>query len=79
MKLGHNEAYCCIRKNGSNQVRAYSNPDSVGGGWYSQSSNTLILRLSHGDNVDLGDCTDYDTMDYPSMTSSFSVFLLYEE
>ena len=62
-KYDVNAAYCYIRKNGSDKVWAYSDPYKDNG--YYESSNTVILELTHGDRVDLGSCSSgNDTMYY---------------
>ena len=71
-KYGVDYAWCFIRKNGSNKVHAYSDPNNNNG--YYESSNTAILELTHGDRIDLGRCTSgNDTMYY---WTSFSGYLL---
>ena len=69
-----NKAYCYIRKNGSGQVYVYINPDSNSDAGCYESSNTVILQLSHRDRVDLGGCTSGNTTMY--YWTSFSGFLL---
>ena len=71
-KYGVDAAYCYIRKNGSDKVWAYSDPYKDNG--YYESSNTVILEMTHGDRVDLGSCTSgNDTMYY--WTSFFGLLL----
>ena len=71
-EYGVHYAQCYIRKNGSDRVLAFSNPNNDNG--YYESSNTVILDLTHGDIVQLGGCTSgNDTMYY---WTSFSGYLL---
>ena len=50
----YGNAYCFIRKNEVNQIYVYSDPYYDSG--YFESSNSVILHLRKGDNVDLGGC-----------------------
>ena len=72
---GDDFAYCFIRMNGSNQVRAFSNPSSNSDWGFYESSNTVALHLVSGDVVDTGSCSSYDTILADTRTS-FSGFLL---
>ena len=49
-------AFCNIRKNGTNVVEAYTGP----GGkrlFFSRTSNSVMMSLLHGDKVDPGACS----------------------
>ena len=73
----HVEAKCYIRQNGSRKVFAYAWPNSSGSErGVHESSNTVVLHLSHNDNVDVGECSNADSMDGHGPTTSFTGFLL---
>ena len=66
----NNLAYCYIRKNSINTIRAYLDPYGCS---YDEASNSAVLHLSRGDKVDIGGCSSVGSM---SGWTSFSGFLL---
>ena len=70
-----NYAQCYIRKNGSNQLLVYSQRGRSDDTGYYGSSNTLVIHLDRGDIVNLGDCSQYDTM-IGDIWTTFSGYLL---
>ena len=66
-------AQCWIRKNGSNVLYAYSDPNLNADRGFYEASNFVVLHLNISDVVDVGGCTKIDTMAYET---SFSGFLL---
>ena len=74
---GKDWVYCHIRKNGSNVVRAMTDPDISSDGGYYSATNSVVLHLVHGDTVDVGSCTDISNfMSTTNYDTSFSGFLL---
>ena len=72
---GSDYAQCYIRKNRSNVGEAYTNPDSNSdSGWYS-SSNSVVIHLVHGDQVNLDSCSPIASI-YGFIHTTFSGFLL---
>ena len=68
------DAYCYIRKNRSNVVGAWTDPDSASdNGWYS-SSTSGVIHLVHGDQVDVGGCSNITSF-YTTYYTTFSGFL----
>ena len=54
---GYDRAFCRIRKNGSGEVIAYTDPDSNSDDGMYSATNSVVLHLVHGDKVDVGYCT----------------------
>ena len=75
---GEENAYCYIRKNGTNTIQAQSAVMSSIASSYDGVSNSVILHLVQGDIVDLGDCSYIGTF-YPYSNTSFSGFLLQKD
>ena len=73
---GHDTAYCKIRKNGSNIVVAWTEPDSNSDGGYYSATNSAVLHLVQGDTVDVGFCSPIASIYSTTITSSFSGFLI---
>ena len=55
-------ANCRIRRNGFDIVVAYIDTDSNSDTGYYGSTNSVMLHLGHGDKVELGGCSTFDTM-----------------
>ena len=73
---GYDIAYCRIRKNGSDKVFTYTNPDSNSDDGLYSATNSVVLHLVHGDKVDVGHCTPLASIYSYTGTSSFSGFLI---
>ena len=73
---GESLAYCKIRKNGSNIVSAFTDPDSNSDNGLYSGTNSAVLHLVHGDKVDVGDCSYLTSIQSHDDTSSFSGFLI---
>ena len=72
---GSDTAYCHIRKNGSNVVIVYTNPDTNSGQY--GSSNSIVIHLLLGDTVDLDNCSaNIDNINTSYTFTTFSGFLL---
>ena len=69
--FGSDSAYCDIRKNGSNVVKAYTLSHSNG---YYSTTNSVVMHLVHGDKVDLGGCSPIASL-YGLKYTTFSGFL----
>ena len=74
-KPGSSYANCYIRKNGSNVVEAWTDPDSNSDNGYYSSTNSVVLHLINGDKVDLGSCSPIANIVVGTDTT-FSGFLL---
>ena len=75
-KSGHDEAYCYIRKNGSEKVIAWTDPDSNSDGGLYSATNSVVLHLVHGDKMDVGSCSPLANIHSNWDTSSLSGFLI---
>ena len=73
---GHDYASCVIRKNGSNIVIAWTDPDSNSDGGYYSATNSVVLHLVQGDTVNVGSCTPVASIVIGSYYSSFSGILI---
>ena len=72
---GSGYAGCEIRKNRSNLVQAYTEPDTNSDSGYYSSTNSVVVHLVHGDKVDLGGCSPIANI-YGYTDTTFSGFLL---
>ena len=71
-----NSVICRIRRNGTNVIQAYLNPNiQVDYGFYS-SGNSVLLRLAKDDVVDVGDCSDLRLLNPLNHRTVFTGFLL---
>ena len=68
-------AWCYIRKNGAYMVYIETSGDSDDASAHIGSSNSVILQLAHGDNVDVAGCSSILTL-YRATETTFSGFLL---
>ena len=71
--MGHEHAYCHIRKNGA-ESHVFGN--TVGS--HIERSNSVVLHLVKADVVDLDNCTALGTF-FVGWETSFSGFLLQED
>ena len=67
---------CSIRKNQSTVVITHSNPQGPSEAGYLSSTNSAVVHLARGDEVDVGGCTAFNTIYYKNTFTSFSGFLL---
>ena len=72
----YNNAYCFIRKNGSDIFGAWTDPDIDSDGGVYSATNSVVLHLVQGDTVDVGGCSRIDNIHNANETSSFSGFLI---
>ena len=64
-------AYCNIRLNGMDVMEAYSNPSHEGDYGFYSSGTSLLIHLRIGDTIDLGHCTDAQTLNYRTVFTGF--------
>ena len=68
---------CWIRKNGIDQVEAFTHPIDAGRDHFTESTASVILHLARDETVDVGNCGSDNSVGVIDDYSTFTGFLLH--